>query len=315
MPRHVKKARKARRLSTRTVAGLLCLILSALCGTVPFVLMIAQDHRTAATTASHDASASSVNKQRLEQELANAHDYNRRLAEDGQNVIGEVADPWAGAGTTANTEDDVSVSDTDANYQRQLSIPADGIMATIRYPRLGINLPVRHGTSQKTLARGAGHLYGTSLPVGGKNTHSVISAHTGLADQLMFDKLRGFGKQARKGDFFYLNAAGRTIAYKVVSIDVVKPNDFRKLKIEPGKDLVTLLTCTPYGINDHRLLVTGARTTMPQPAPKPSDAPQDHTDRWFIAYIAAFWLAVIVVTAKVMRRRRARKALQTRNEQ
>ena len=144
-------------------------------------------------------------------------------------------------------------------------------MATIKYPRLGINLPIRHGTSQNVLAAGAGHLYGSSLPVGGKNTHTVISAHTGLADQLMFDKLRGFGSEAKKGDVFYLITAGHMLAYKVTDISVVDPSDFSKLKIVAGKDLSTLLTCTPYGINTHRLLVSGHRVAIPLPAPDPAD--------------------------------------------
>ena len=140
----------------------------------------------------------------------------------------------------------------DTDYPNELATPADGIMTTVTYPRLGIRLPVRHGTSPDTLDRGAGHVYGTSLPVGGENTHTVISAHTGLADRLMFDKLHSLGRQAEIGDVFYLTTLNQTLAYKVTDIQVVNPDSFDTLRIQPGKDLATLLTCTPYGINTKR---------------------------------------------------------------
>lgn len=287
-------------LGSRSIAGLLCLVLSALSGTIPFVLMIGNSHRNDGLAATHAQAVKTEDAQRIDQEYADARDYNQRLYDEGQPVLGEAEDPWAGTGK----------SETDATYRNQLNLPKDGIMATVKYPRLGINLPVRHGTDQSTLDAGAGHLYGSSLPVGGRNTHTVISAHTGLADRLMFDKLRGFGSEARKGDVFYLTAAGRTLAYEVVRISVVKPSDFTKLKIVPGEDLATLLTCTPYGINNKRLLVTGKRAKMPHPAPKPENAPKDHTNQWFMAYIGAFWLAVIIVTVLVIRRRKQQKERQ-----
>lgn len=294
MGRHTVRSKG---LGGRVVAGLLCLVLSALSGTAPFVLMIGNGLQSARTTDSHERTVRTVDTRRLAREYADAREYNRRLYDEGQPVLGEAEDPWTG----------VSESETDITYRRQLAVPKDGVMATVRYPRLGIDLPIRHGTSQAVLNVGAGHLYGTSLPVGGRNTHTVISAHTGLADQLMFDRLRGFGSEARKGDVFYLTTAGHTLAYRVVRIDVVDPSDFTKLKIVDGKDLATLLTCTPYGINDKRLLVTGERAKMPHPAPRPEDAPKDHTDQWFMAYIGAFWLAVAVVTVLVVRRKRQRK--------
>ena len=284
-------------LGSRSIAGLLCLVLSALSGTIPFMLMIGNSHRNDGLAATHARAVETEDAKRIAREYADARDYNQRLYEEGQPVLGEAEDPWTGA----------SRSETDSTYQKELSIPKDGVMATVRYPRLGINLPVRHGTSQKVLDSGAGHLYGSSLPVGGRNTHTVISAHTGLADRLMFDKLRGFGSEAKKGDVFYLTTAGRTLAYKVVRISVVEPSDFTKLRIVPGRDLATLLTCTPYGINDKRLLVTGTRASMPHPAPRPENAPKDHTNQWFMAYIGAFWLAVIIVTVLVIRRKKQKK--------
>lgn len=284
----------------RVIAGLILLALSALCGTTPFILMLANGHADQTTASRHAQQVKQQKEDTTRQELSDARDYNRMLYEDGQKVIGEAVDPWGGG------ED--SLSSQDANYQSQLDSPADGIMATVEYPRLGINLPIRHGTGEQTLIEGAGHLYGSSLPVGGKNTHSVISAHTGLADRLMFDKLSL--RQGRIGDVFYIHVLGQTLAYEVTDITVIDPDDFTLFEITSGQDKVSLLTCTPYGVNNKRLLVTGIRTSMPEPAPLPEDAPQDHTNVILIMWIVGVWLAVILFTLTylgIIKRRKGKK--------
>lgn len=284
----------------RVIAGLILLALSALCGTTPFILMLANGHVDQTTASRHAQQVKQQKEDTTRQELSDARDYNQMLYEDGQKVIGEAVDPWGGG------ED--SLSSQDANYQQQLDSPEDGIMATVEYPRLGINLPIRHGTGEQTLIEGAGHLYGSSLPVGGKNTHSVISAHTGLADRLMFDKLSL--RQGRVGDVFYVHVLGETLAYRVTDIKVIDPDDFTQFGIHAGKDEVSLLTCTPYGVNNKRLLVTGVRAKMPKPAPLPKDAPKDHTNIILIAWIAGVWLAVILFTLTylgIIKRRKGKK--------
>lgn len=153
----------------------------------------------------------------------------------------------------------------DKEYQEQLNKP-DGIMASVDYPRLGIRLAVRHGTTVDVLSSGAGHLPGTSLPVGGKGTRTVITGHRGGTTPL-FTRLG----EARKGDVFHITSAGRTLAYRVVGIQVVQPNDMLALAPQKDKDLATLLTCTPYGVNTERLLVTGVRTRMPGWTERPTD--------------------------------------------
>lgn len=138
-------------------------------------------------------------------------------------------------------------------YSSKLSgMPA---MARLRVPRLGIDLPIKHGTTDAVLATGVGHLYGTSLPVGGVDTHSVLTSHTGLVTATLFDKLI----DAAVGDVMTIDVFGETLAYEVDSISVVLPTDVEKLKVESGKDIVTLVTCTPYGVNSHRLLVRAHR--------------------------------------------------------
>lgn len=264
------------------VAGCLLLIVSAACATIPFALQHANQGELAAVNAGHANATAIMDTKTRERELADAAAYNQQLAKTGQPVLGDNPDPFANDQTAY-----------DAEYLHELDLPADGIMTTITYPRLGINLPVRHGTTPNVLERGAGHVYGTSLPVGGTDTHTVISAHTGLADTLMFDKLHSLGGQARVGDVFYLNTLNQTLAYKVTSIRVVNPDEFNQLKIQPGQDLATLLTCTPYGVNTKRLLVTGTRAHMPDQAPLPQHAPEDHTWLWIWIPIAVVWLLVI----------------------
>ena len=264
------------------IAGCALLVVSALCVTIPFWLQHANQTRLAEANTEHATTAAVMDPDVRERELEDAHDYNRRLAATGQDVLGDNPDPFS----------DMNKPAYDKDYLHELDMPADGIMATIRYPRLSIDLPVRHGTSPAVLEQGAGHLYGTSLPVGGKDTHTVISAHTGLADTLMFDKLHSLGGQARVGDVFYLTVLDRTLAYKVTSIRVVAPDEFDTLTIQPGKDLATLLTCTPYGVNNRRLLVTGEAAAMPEQAPTPQHAPEDRTWLWTWIPIATFWILV-----------------------
>lgn len=140
-------------------------------------------------------------------------------------------------------------------YGRQLMGADQGVVSVIRIPRVGIDLPVRLGTSDEVLSSGVGHLEGSSLPVGGPSTHVVLMGHSGLLGSRMFDDIR----RLRKGDDFYLWTLGRRMRYEVVRTRVVLPEEVRRLKVERGRDLCTLVTCTPYGINDHRLLVTGRR--------------------------------------------------------
>lgn len=286
---------RTRRLSKTTVAGLIMLTLSILFATLPFMLMVFNSTVSSQAVKTHDEDVDKLAEKLAQKEYSQAQEYNQRLFQEGSQVLGEVSDPWSSGKD--------SLAQEDKTYQKMLSIPADGIMATIRYPRLGINLPIRHGTSDVTLASGAGHLYGTSLPVGGTNTHSVISAHTGY-DRLMFDRL-SMG-QGKIGDFFYITVLGHVLAYRVSSIIVIEPDDFSHFAIEAGKDQVTLLTCTPYGVNNKRMLVTGQRVKIPDPAPDPKTVPQDHPEYWIIAGVIAVWLLFMLFIFLIIKKRRGK---------
>lgn len=138
-------------------------------------------------------------------------------------------------------------------YAQQLAV--GGVMAYVDIPKINVYLPVQHGTDADTLEKSVGHVVGTSLPVGGSSTHAVLSAHSGMASSKLFSDI----DQLAEGDTFYIHVLGDTLAYKVDAIHTVLPTDTSLLQIADGKDLVTLVTCTPFGINTHRLLVRGHR--------------------------------------------------------
>ena len=143
----------------------------------------------------------------------------------------------------------------DKEYESLLNINNDGIIGSVEIPSIDVNIPIYHYTTDEVLAKGAGHLFGSSLPVGGESSHTVISAHRGLPSAKLFTDL----DQLKEGDLFYFHVCGEIFAYKVDQILVVEPEQTSELAIKEGEDLATLFTCTPYSINSHRLLVRGHR--------------------------------------------------------
>lgn len=174
-----------------------------------------------------------------QKEIRKAQQYNEAKL---SNVV--ITDPYSSKEEPINNE-----------YNEILNLNDEGYMATLVIPKIDVRIPVYHGTSDEVLNKGAGHLPMTSLPVGGPNTHSVISAHSGLVNAKMFDGLH----ELNKGETFYFNILGEEHHYKIIDISIVKPNEFSKLQVVPNKDYVTLLTCTPIGVNTDRLLVLGER--------------------------------------------------------
>lgn len=140
-------------------------------------------------------------------------------------------------------------------YNELLNVNKNGIMGTIVIPAINIKLPIYHGTSEKILEKGIGHLEGSSLPLGGENTHTVLTGHTGLSNAKLFTDL----SEMKEGEFFFLNILGEQLVYQINQIRIVLPTDLEELYIKKGKDYCTLVTCTPYGVNTHRLLVRGER--------------------------------------------------------
>ena len=171
-------------------------------------------------------------------ELQKAMDYNEFLYSEGRNIV-----------TDAEYE-------PDAYYEELLSAgDIGGIMCYIEIPSIDVTEPVYHYSTEISLGEGVGHIHGSSLPTGGVNTHSVLTGHRGLPNQKFFSDL----DKVKTGDNFYIHILGNTLAYKVVDIKIIVPTDVDALMIEEGRDLITLVTCEPYGVNTHRLLVTGER--------------------------------------------------------
>jgi sortase A len=137
------------------------------------------------------------------------------------------------------------------SYKDLLNVNGDGIMGYLEIPTIELNLPIAHGTDSKTLEKYIGHVVGTSLPIGGSGTHAVLSGHSGMASQRMFTDLH----ELNTGDLVLLHVLGDTLAYEVESMETVLPENVSGLSIEPGEDKLTLITCTPIGVNTHRLLV------------------------------------------------------------
>ncbi len=148
-----------------------------------------------------------------------------------------------------------SVKEASEGYDELLNISGSGIMGYVNIPSIGVELPIYHGTEAGTLERGVGHLIGSSLPVGGKGTHSVLTGHSGMANNKMFTDLTAL----KKGDVFYLDVLNKTLAYQVDRIEKVLPYESSSLNAVSGEDYCTLVTCTPLGVNTHRLLVRGIR--------------------------------------------------------
>lgn len=218
--------------------------------------------------------------------LQAADRYNRELPDI------PITDAWTGADLTGVAE-----------YQRYLGqLNSAGSMGQIVLPRQHISLPLRHGTSEKTLQHAVGHLFGTSLPVGGVGTHAVLTGHTGLPNATLFDQL----DQVKVGDAVYVRTYGRDVKYEVRDIHIVEPNDTSRLYPVADKDLLTLITCTPYGINSHRLLVTGERVPMD---PVEADVFDSAGARWqwWMTIAAAITVVTLALLGWLMWRTRRKK--------
>ncbi len=176
-------------------------------------------------------------------------------------------------------------------YAQQLTV--GGVMCYIDIPKINVYLPVQHGTGAETLEKSVGHVVGTSLPVGGGSTHSVLSAHSGMASSKLFSDI----DQLAEGDTFYIHVLGDTLAYKVDSIHTVLPTDTSQLQIEDGKDLVTLVTCTPFGVNTHRLLVRGHRVPYVPEQEVPAAAEKPVASSWTQHYLTGLGIGLGVVAA------------------
>lgn len=268
-------------------------ILAAVCGAVALGLMLYplagelvsekyhSDVQTTYTAAIEDTDAAELTAQREAAEQYNAMLSGAAIAEGGAS-----APPLP--------------------YAEQLTV--GGVICYIDIPKINVYLPVQHGTDADTLERAVGHVVGTSLPVGGGSTHSVLSAHSGVASSKLFSDI----DQLAEGDVFYIHVLGEVLAYEVDAINTVLPTDTSLLQIEDGKDLVTMVTCTPFGVNTHRLLVRGHRVpyTPEQEATAAAEKPaaSSWTQHYLIGLGIGLGAVAVVGGAYFLVRRRMRHA-------
>ena len=199
-------------------------------------------------------------------------------------------------------------------YVDLLNQNGDGAMGSIEIPGINCKLVIYHSTDESVLAKGVGHLQGTSLPIGGKGTHSVLSGHTGTADKELFTNL----DQLNMGDVFYIHVWGETLAYQVDNKEVVLPDETDSLYIDRERDLVTLITCTPYGINSHRLLVRGTRIPYEEAKKIEEQGSRALLNTWGVQYVYAILsgilisvvivLAIIFVYRRFYKKRKAKES-------
>ena len=265
-------------------------LLAAACGAVALGLLLYplagellsekyhSDIEIAYTAAIEDSNADE-----LEQQRQAAQQYNAMLAGAAITEGGASTPPLA--------------------YAQQLTV--GGVMAYVDIPKINVYLPVQHGTDADTLEKSVGHVAGTSLPVGGSSTHAVLSAHSGLASSKLFSDI----DQLAVGDVFYIHVLGDTLAYKVDAIHTVLPTDTSLLQIEDGKDYVTLVTCTPFGVNTHRLLVRGQRVPYVPEQEAPAAAEKPVASSWTQHYLTGLGVGLGAVAVAgggyfLMRRKR-----------
>lgn len=229
----------------------------------------------------YDDNVKSKSEEEIDEMIEKAREYNKELAKT--KVV--LTDPFV------ETEEQKKEG---LVYNSLLDFGGNGMMAYLEIPCIAVNLPVFHGTSAEVLETGIGHLEGSSLPVGGETTHAVLTGHTGLNRAKLFTDLT----ELKEGDLFFIHVGGENLAYEVSEINIVVPEDVSKLSIREGEDLVTLITCTPYGVNTHRLLVTGKRTTYTEEAYKEAGEDRKDTDSlWMRTYKRAIMGGILIALA------------------
>lgn len=244
----------------------------------PFISEYLFEHRTDSEIGTYQKTVNDISNDMYDQMLKDVRLYNEELTRSQV----QLTDPFIAM--------DEKVGDI--AYEDFLALDETGIMGYIEIPVISVYLPVYHGTASATLERGIGHLEGTSLPVGGESTHSVLTGHTGMSRARLFTDLT----ELEEGDMFFIHILGDTLAYQVYEMNIVLPEDTSDLLIKDGEDIVTLVTCTPYGINTHRLLVHGKRVDYNEEKyEEVVETGNKRTDsQWMRSYKKAILLGILI---------------------
>ena len=249
----------------------------------PWISNFVNQHQADITVDNYKKKEKSLSEEQREEMWKKAQMYNADLA---KNQV-ELTDPFV---------ESKSAIKSSLIYNNLLNIDKSGMMCYLEIPSINVNLPVFHGTAASTLERGIGHLEGSSLPVGGKSTHAVLTGHTGLNNAKLFTDLT----EVKEGDLFFLHTLGKDLAYRVIGTEVVLPEETQDLLIRKGKDLVTLITCTPYGVNSHRLFVTGIRTKYTPEEKENAKDDRSKDSQWMNAYKKAAIIGLAIALAVII---------------
>lgn len=282
--------RKSSDRGLRLVVVFLVLLLIAGLGLIayPTVADVWNRMHQSRAVASYIEQTEDLGKEQREQLLAQAEAYNQQLE---SSALSDQMSRWNAA---------MKPSDEDKKaYEQVLDVSGTGIMGYVTIPKLKTRLPIYHGTDDSVLQIAVGHLPGSSLPVGGKGSHAVVSGHTGLPSARLLTGL----DELEPGDTFAFHVLGRTMTYQVDQINVVLPDKFKDLNIDQSKDYATLITCTPYGVNSHRLLVRGHRIPNPK---TPDETDYEQPVELLAAGVAGLGVLLVgcAVVAVVAHRRR-----------
>lgn len=249
----------------------------------PFVANYVFEHRADSIVSAVSKQAGSTDDAEKEAAIKDAVKYNQVIASGRV----QLTDPFI---------EDVT-DDKAGDYDSLLCVTTDGIMGFVDIPAIDLSIPIYHGTSDAVLESGAGHLRGTSLPVGGESTHAVLTGHTGLSNAKLFTDL----VELEEGDIFFLEVMGEKLAYEVDQIKVVLPSEMKDLQVVPGEDYCTLLTCTPYGVNSHRLLVRGTRTDYQEAIDNPVVFEKKTIEsKWMSEYKRALYISMAFFAASLL---------------
>ena len=225
------------------ICFVLVILLGAGAAAYPLIASINNEHTQSLVQTEYEEKIQQLDPSEIDAALEAAREYNKTIS-------------------TVQIEDIDKIKADLPPYEDLLNLANNGIMGYIEIPAIDIDLPIYHGTTGAAMEKGAGHMEGTSLPVGGIGTHAVISAHSGMASAKLFTDL----DKLKLGDMFFITVCNQKLAYEVDNIAVVEPTDIDLIRVDTQQDYVTLLTCTPYGVNTHRLLVRGHRVEMAEEA-------------------------------------------------
>lgn len=235
----------------------------------------------------YKSEVTATDTQTIEEQVELAHEYNEALFQISNSSVGDMSTDIL----------------SDESYNSILDITGKGIIGTIEIPKIDVNLPIYHGTDDDVLSNGIGHLQNSSFPVGGENTRTVLTGHRGLPNAKLFTRL----DELKKDDLFYIRVGNKTLAYQIYKIEIVKKEEAPDvLGIEEGKDLATLLTCTPYGINTQRLILTGKRVPY-NPKKKKAISPKRMSLREIAFTALPFVIVFILLVKYVLKKRKERK--------